>query len=33
MYDEPCTLTANFSIEERKKAYLVVMLATNDIRL
>ena len=33
MYDEPCTLTANFSIEERKKAFPLVILATNDIRL
>jgi hypothetical protein len=33
MYDEPCTSTPNFSIEERKKAYLIAILETNDIRL
>ena len=33
MYDEPCASTPNFNIEERKKAYLIAILETNDIRL
>jgi hypothetical protein len=33
MYDEPCALTANYIIEERKKAYPIAILETNDIRL
>ena len=33
MCEEPCAETPEFSIEERKKAYMVAILKTNDIRL
>jgi hypothetical protein len=33
MCDEPCAETPDFSIEERKKAYLMAILETNDTRL
>lgn len=33
MCDEPCAETPDFGIEERKKAYLMAIMETNDIRL
>ncbi|EKQ52970.1 MAG: Fe-S oxidoreductase [Methanobacterium sp. Maddingley MBC34] len=33
MCEEPCAETPEFSIEERKKAYLIAILETNDTRL
>ncbi len=33
MCEEPCAETPEFSIEERKKAYITAILKTNDTRL
>jgi radical SAM superfamily enzyme YgiQ (UPF0313 family) len=33
LYDEPCAETPEFTLEERKKAYFIAILGTNDNRL
>ncbi len=33
MCEEPCAETPEFSVEERKKAYITAILKTNDTRL